>query len=134
MNTHSPGSPTKLPAYSAPSLNPIRPPSPLTGDTDYPLSSFVAPTGCELILRNPNKASDGSTLKLAKAAMKNIASNNVEFQNLLLDVIGTGNPARDSNLSYCYARLKPSVAALDTSPRPDLLWQWQPHLLDVLQG
>src|ERR1700683_5631340 len=52
----------------------------------------------------------------------------------MLDVIGTGNPARDSNLSYCYVRLHPSTATLDTSPRLDLLWRWQPHLLQALQG
>jgi hypothetical protein len=60
--------------------------------------------------------------------------NGTDIKDLPLDFVGTGNPTRNSNLSYCYIRLRPSTAALDTSPRPDLLWQWQPHLLQALQG
>jgi hypothetical protein len=122
MNTCPPDSPTKLPSYSAPSLNPIHPPSPLTGNLDDPLNSFVAPAGCELIFRNPNKAADGSTIAIVKATLASISMNGTDIEDLPLKVVGTGNPARDSNLSYCYVRLHPSTAALDTSPRPDLLW------------
>jgi hypothetical protein len=131
MNSRPPDSPTKLPSYSAPSLNPIRSPSPLTGELNCPLNSFVAPAGCELILQNPNKT---STLKLVTDALANICGNNTELKDFPLEAIGTGSPAKDSNLSYCYVRLHPTVAALDKSPRPDLLWRWQPHLLRALQG
>src|SRR5882762_5316210 len=134
MNTRPPDSPTKLPSYTAPSLSPIRPPSPLTGNLDDPVNSFVAPAGCELILRNPDKATDGSTIKLVKAAIADISANKEDVKDLPLTVIGTGSIAKDSNLSYCYIRLHPSTAALDTSPRPDLLWRWQPHLLEALEG
>src|SRR5882762_272102 len=134
MNTRPPDSPTKLPSYTAPSLSPIRPPSPLTGNLDDPVNSFVAPAGCELILRNPDKATDGSTIKLVKAAIADISANKEDVKDLPLTVIGTGSIAKDSNLSYCYVRLHPTTAALDTSPRPDLLWRWQPHLLQALQG
>ena len=134
MKPRPPDSPTKLPSYSAPSLNPIRPPSPLTGNPDDPLNSFVAPAGCELILRNPNKAADGSTIKLVKDALTSISASVADVRDLPLDVVGTGSPARDANLSYCYVRLHLSTAALDTSPRPDLLWRWQPHLLRALEG
>jgi hypothetical protein len=133
MNERLPDSPTKLPSYSAPSLNPIRPPSPLTGNIDDSLNSFVAPARCKLILRNPNKASNGSTIKLVKAALASISTNETDIKDLPLDVVGTGNLARDFNLSYCYVQLCPSITALDSSPRPDLLWQWQPHLLKALQ-
>src|SRR5882762_492695 len=134
MNTRPPDSPTKLPSYTAPSLSPIRPPSPLTGNLDDPVNSFVAPAGCELILRNPDKATDGSTIKLVKAAIADISANKEDVKDLPLTVIGTGSIAKDSNLSYCYVRLHPTTAALDTSPRPDLLWRWQPHLREALQG
>lgn len=60
--------------------------------------------------------------------------NKANVENLPLAVIGTGSPAKDTNLSYCYVRLHPMTAALDTSPRPDLLWRWQPHLLEALEG
>lgn len=134
MSSRPPDSPTKLPSYSAPSLNPIRPPSPLTGDPDDPLNSFVAPAGCELILRNPDKAIDGSTIKLVKAALADISAKVDEVRGLPLTVVSTGSAGRDSNLSYCYVRLHPTTAALDTSPRPDLLWRWQPHLREALRG
>ena len=134
MSSRPPDSPTKLPSYSAPSLNPIRPPSPLTGDPDDPLNSFVAPAGCELILRNPDKAIDGSTIKLVKAALADISAKVDELRGLPLTVVSTGSAGRDSNLSYCYVRLHPTTAALDTSPRPDLLWRWQPHLREALRG
>jgi hypothetical protein len=134
MGSHPPDSPTKLPSYSAPSLTPIRPPSPLTGSPNDPLNSFIAPAGCELILRNPNKATDGSTIKLVKAAITDICANTTDVKDLPLSVVGTGSPAKDSHLSYCYVRLHPATAALDTSPRPDLLWRWHPHLCEALQG
>src|ERR1700683_4757292 len=130
----TPNSPTKLPSDSAPSLNPIHPPSPLTGNPDDPLNSFVAPAGCKLILRNPNKGTNGVTIKLVKAALTDIITNKADVKDLPLDIVGTGSIIKDSNLSYCYVRLHPSTAALDTSPRPDLLWRWQPHLLEALQG
>src|ERR1700683_4962250 len=129
-----PDSPTKLPSYSALSLDPIHPPSPLTGNVNDPLNSFIAPAGCELILHNPNKATNGSTIKLIKATIAHISTNKADVKDLPIDVVSTGNPARDSSLSYCYVRLHPSIAARDTSPRPDLLWRWQPLLLQALQG
>ena len=90
MNTCPPDSPTKLPSYSAPSLNPIRPPSPLTGNLDDPLNSFVTPAGCELILRNPNKAADGSTIKIIKAALASISTNGVNSMNCSDKTVITG--------------------------------------------
>jgi hypothetical protein len=130
----TPNSPTKLPSYSAPSLNPIHPPSPLTKNPNDPLNSFVTPAGCELILHNPNKGTNGSTIKLVKAALTDIITNKADVKDLPLNIVGTGSIMKDSNLSYCYVCLHPSTAALDTSPRPDLLWRWQPHLLEALQG
>jgi hypothetical protein len=53
---------------------------------------------------------------------------------LPLDVIGTESPSRDANSYFCYARLSPDVAALNTSPRPDLHWQWKDPLLEALPG
>ena len=134
MNSRPPESLTKLPLYTAPSLNPIRPPSPLTGNPDDSLNSFVAPAGCELILHNPNKSSDGSTIRLVKKALADISANKADVKDLPLAIVDTGSPAKDANLSYCYVQLHPSTAAPDTSPRPDLLWQWWPHLLKTLEG
>src|ERR1700683_291471 len=117
-----PDSPTKLPSYSAPSLDPICPPSPLTGNVDDLLNSFIAPAGWELMLRNPNNATNAFTIKPVEAAIAHISMNKSDVKDLPIDVVSTGNPARDSSLSYCYVQLHPSIAALDTSPRPDLLW------------
>ena len=102
MNSRPPDSPTKLPSYTAPSLSPIRPASPLTGDPDDSFNSFIAPAGCELILQNPNKSTDGSTIQLVKKALADIIANKANVKNLPLAVIGTGSPAKDANLSYCY--------------------------------
>ena len=134
MKSCLPDSPTKLPSYSALSLSPIFPPSPLTENPDNPLNLFIAPARCELILRTPNKAADESTIKHVKDALMSISTNVADIRDLPLDVVGTGSPTWDANLSYCYIWLHPSTATLDTSPRPDLLWQWQPHLLWALQG
>src|SRR6202790_3035477 len=102
MNKRPPDSPTKLPSYSAPSLNPIRPPSPLTGNPDDSLNSFITPAGCKLILHNPNKGTNGSTIKLIKAALMDIITNKANVKDLPLDVVGTGSIMKGSNLSYCY--------------------------------
>ena len=128
MNSCPPDSPTKLPSYTTPSLNAIHPPSPLTGNPSDPFNSFITPVGCELILRNSDKTIDGSTIRLVKAAIADIGANKTDIKDLPVFVIGTGSPAKDSNLSYCYIQLNPATATLDMSPRPDLLWHWQPHL------
>src|ERR1700683_4482301 len=134
MNSRPPESPTKLPSYTTPSLNPIQPPSPLTGNPDDSLNSFVAPAGCKLILCNPNKSTDGSTIRLVKKALADISANKTNVKDLPLAIVGTGSPAKDVNLFYCYVWLHPSTAALDMSPRPNLLWRWQTHLLEALEG
>jgi hypothetical protein len=124
MNSHLPDSLTKLPLYSAPSLTPIHPPSPITRSPDDPLNSFVAPASCELILHNSNKATDRSMIKLVKTTITNISAKKTDIKDLPLFVVSTGNPAKDSHLLYCYVRLHSATASLDTSPRPDLLWRW----------
>ena len=134
MNLCPLDSPTKLPSYTAPSLNAICPPSPLTGNPNDPFNSFITPVGCELILCNPDKAIDGSTIRLVKAAIADIGANKTDIENLPVSIIGTGSPTKDSNLSYCYIRLNPATATLDMSARPNLLWRWQPHLREALQG
>jgi hypothetical protein len=53
---------------------------------------------------------------------------------LPLDAVGTGNTNRDANTYFCYIQLSPKIAALDTSPRPDLLWQWKEPLVGALPG
>ena len=128
MNSCPLDSPTKLPLYTTPSLNAIHPPSPLTGNPNDPFNSFIAPVGCELILHNPDKATDRSTIRLVKAAIADIGANKTNIENLPVSVVGTGSPTKDSNLSYCYMRLNLATATLDTSPRPNLLWCWQPNL------
>ena len=134
MNSRTPRSPIKLPTYTPPSISPIRPPSPLSEGPGSLADALIAPAGCELILRNPTPSQDVSTIKLVKNAIAKISMETPDLAMLPLDVIGTGSPSRDSNSYYCYARLSPDVAALDTSPRPDLLWQWKDPLLETLPG
>src|ERR1700676_3919877 len=46
MSNSPPGTPTKLPAYSLPSVAPIRPPSPLSGEPGNLANALIAPVGC----------------------------------------------------------------------------------------
>jgi hypothetical protein len=134
MNTRPPDSPIKLPAYAPPSISLICPPSPLSEEPGSLANAIIAPAGCKLILQNPTISQDISTFKLVKNAVAKISMETPHLATLPLDVVGTGNPSRDANTYYCYVRLSPNVAALDMSPRPDLLWQWREPLLETLPG
>jgi hypothetical protein len=101
INIHLPDSLTKLPSYSTPFFNPICPPSPLTRSSDDLLNLFITPAGCELILCNPNKKTDGSTIKLIKAALMNISTNKADIKDLPFIVVGTGSPINNFSLLLC---------------------------------
>src|SRR5882762_1869072 len=134
MNGLPPDSLIKLPTYTPPSISPICPPSPLSEEPGSLANALIAPAGCKLIVRNPTPSQDSSTIKLVKNTVAKICMENPHLATLPLDVVGTGSPSRDANTYFCYVRLSPDITALDTSPRPDILWQWKEPLLEVLHG
>ena len=103
------GLPNQTSLFLCPVLEPHFPPSPLTGNIDDRLSLFIAPAGYKLILHNTNKATDSSTIKLVKPYLPVSAKPN-EHQYLPLNIVGTGNLTRDTNLSYCYVWLCSLIA------------------------
>ena len=93
--THSSDTSMKLPAYSLPSVTPICPPSPLSGETGNLVNALIVPAGCELIVQNPAPSQGSSTLKLVKDVVVKIGMESPHLSALPLNVIGTGNSSRD---------------------------------------
>ena len=103
------GLPDQTSLFLCPVLEPHLPPSPLTGNIDDLLSLFIAPAEYELIPHNTNKATDGSTI-MSKPYLP-VSTTPNEHQYLPLNIVGTGNLARDTNLSYCYVWLCSLIAS-----------------------
>ena len=102
MSARPPDMSTKFPAYSLPSVVPIRPPSPHSGEPGNLANTLIAPVGRELILRNPAPSKDSSTIKLVKNVIAKIDKENSHLTTLPVDVLGTGNSSRDANSCLCY--------------------------------
>src|SRR5882762_11011269 len=113
MNIHPLNTPNKLPAYTLPSITPIRPPSPLSREPGTLANAIVALAGCELIVRNPNPSPESPMLKLVKDALAKIGMESPHLAMLPLDAVSTGNTNRDANMYFCYIQLSPNIAALD---------------------